>query len=156
MFSSPNGADGQVRSRSVLVRFKAARGPRASKEFTFTLDKTVPTLLAITPAAASAPAVQAPSEPGAARSWRYRSRSRASRRNEPRYPGPVAGPGQQGAADADSHPGGSGGKTVWELPLAVNLPEGRYTAEVVDIPTGSQSAKSLRFAEPFSSCHGFH
>ena len=42
-----------------------------------------------------------------------------------------------------ANPSAPGGKAVWELPLAVNLPAGRYTLAVVDIPTGAKSSRSL-------------
>jgi hypothetical protein len=36
-----------------------------------------------------------------------------------------------------------GGRTVWDLPLAVNIPDGRYTVEVVDVPTGARSTRTI-------------
>lgn len=36
-----------------------------------------------------------------------------------------------------------GGRAIWELRLAVNLPAGRYTLDVVDISTGAKSMRAL-------------
>jgi Beta-galactosidase trimerisation domain len=114
------------------------------REFTFKLDKTEPTLLAITPAAASAPAVQAPSE----------ARRGALVEIPIEIKGESAGtshairvrlldPASEELRMLTRTLAAPGGKTTWELPLAMNLTEGRYTAEVVDIPTGSKSSQVL-------------
>jgi hypothetical protein len=123
-------------------RRREALGRR--REFTFALDKTVPTLLAITPAAASAPAVQAPSE----------ARRGALVEIPIEIKGEPAGtnhairvrlmdPANKELRMLTRTLAAPGGKTTWELPLAMNLTEGRYTAEVVDIPTGSKSIQVL-------------
>jgi hypothetical protein len=114
------------------------------REYTFKLDKTQPTLLAILPTAVSAPAVQAPLE----------ARRGALVEIPIEIKGESAGtshairvrlldPNSKELRMLTQTLAAPGGKTVWELPLAMNLPEGRYTAEVVDIPSGSKSTQAV-------------
>ena len=124
------------------VRRQESLGRRA--EYTFMLDKLRPTILCFTPAKLAPPEVRAPARaapgtlaeipievrgesPGTSHAFRVR----------------LLDPGGEELQMLTRTLSAPGGKAVWELPLAVNLPAGRYTLAVVDIPTGAKSSRPL-------------
>jgi hypothetical protein len=124
------------------IRNHQALGRRS--QHTFRLDRIQPTLLAILPSKPAVPKIGAPAEaqrgtlmkvplsisgvtPGTPHALRVR----------------LLGPDQQELSELTRNLKAQGGKVIWELPLAASLPEGHYTLEVLDIPTGLRSSGNL-------------
>jgi hypothetical protein len=124
------------------VRNQVPLGRR--RHYTFKLDKTQPTLLALTPVGLSAPLILAPAEAGRGDLLKVSLRvdgetTGASHAFRVR----VLGPDNQELSMLTRNLKAAGGKTIWDLPLAVDLPEGRYTLEVVDVPTGARTTRTI-------------
>jgi hypothetical protein len=113
-------------------------------EYTFRLDKLQPTILGLTPARLGPPEIGGPAQAAAGTlveiPVRVRGESAGTRHAlRVRFLDPGGGELRMLTRTLAA----PGGHAIWELPLAFNLPSGRYTLEVVDIPTGAQSRRAL-------------
>jgi hypothetical protein len=113
-------------------------------QYTFKLDKIQPAILALTPAKLSPPAILAPAEASRGTLLKVPLRvegesAEAAHALRVR----LLGPDNRELAELTRNLKAIGGKALWELPLAANLPEGRYALEVIDVPTGGRSARPL-------------
>ncbi len=124
-----------VRSRQFLGR---------RSQYTFKLDRIQPTLLTILPARPAVPRIETPAEArrgtllkvslfvgGVTPETTHVLRVRLLR------------PDHEELAELTRNLKAPGGKADWELPLAASLREGRYTLEVLDVPTGTRFTQSI-------------
>jgi hypothetical protein len=124
------------------VRRRESLGRRS--EYTFALDKLRPTILCLTPARLAPPEVRAPAQaaPGTLVDIPVEVKGEAAGSGHALRVRLLNPEGQE-LQMLTRTLAAPGGKAVWELPLAVNLPAGRYMLDVVDIPTGAKSARAL-------------
>jgi hypothetical protein len=114
-------------------------------EYTFHLDKIQPTLLTILPTRPGSPKIEAPAAvprgilmkipltvSGVTPETPHALRMR------------LLDPDNRELSELTHNLKAQGGKVIWELPLAVNLPQGDYILEATDIPTGGRSTKAIR------------
>jgi hypothetical protein len=124
------------------VRRRESLGRRS--EFTFALDKLRPTILCLTPAKLAPPEIRAPAQaaPGTLVEIPVEVRGESTGTGHA-LRARILNPEGEELQMLTRTLAAPGGKAVWELPLAVNLPAGRYTLDLVDCATGAKSARSL-------------
>jgi hypothetical protein len=114
------------------------------REYTFKLDRTQPTLLTISPATLPAPTVLAPAEARRGSIVEIPLEIRGESASTPHaFRVRLLGQDNREFRMLTRTLSAPGGRTVWDLPLAVNIPDGRYTVEVVDVPTGARSTRTI-------------